>query len=554
VLSPVVVLVTSSLSAATPLGPANKAPQAASRSVLTDFNGDGYADLAIGIPFEDVGNALNAGAVHVLYGSASGLQATAPDDQYWDQNVPGVADFAEGSDEFGWAVAAADFNGDGFADLAVGVRLENVGNMMEDVVDAGAVQVLYGSAGGLQVTDPDDQFLHQNSPEIEDTAEPNDRFGWSLAAGDLNGDGFGDLASGVPFENVGDVADAGTVQVIYGSPAGLQAIAPDDQVWSQDSPGVLDRAELADRFGVAAAGGDFNSDSFDDLAIGVPLEDVGDLGTVRDAGSVSVLYGTAGGLQADSPQDQIWSQGLAGVLDRAEQDDHLGWSASTGDFNGDGYGDLVTGAPLENVGVEFRGIDAGAANVLYGSAGGLQASAPDDQFWHQDVPNVIGLCEHQDQFGHSAATGDFDGDGFDDLAVGVWNEDGQAESVSQSGAVNILYGSATGIRTARNWHMEQGEADVADIAEPRDHFGMAVFIGDFDADTHADFAVGVPREDMGGNITDFGAVHVLYSTSAGLQAVNPDDVLWTQDSPDVADSSDWGDWFGSSLGGSTSAP
>lgn len=525
-----------------------KAPKSGPESLLSDFNGDGYADLAVGMPYEDAGAIFNAGAVHVLYGSAVGLQATMPDDQFWHQDSPGVENSAEASDQFGLAVGAGDFNGDGYADLSVGVPLEDVGS----VVDAGAVQVLYGSATGLQVTAPDDQFWSQDSPGVEGSAEGGDHFGSSVAAGDFNADGYADLVVGVPLEDVGSVVDAGGAQVLYGSAAGLQATAPDDQFWSQDSPVVLDVAEAGDRFGYSVAGGDFNNDSFDDLAIGVPYEDVGDSASIRDTGSMSVLYGTAIGLQAAAPDDQFWTQGVAGVLDRAETNDRLGWSASTGDFNGDGYADLVAGVPFENVGVEFRGVDAGAANVIYGSPAGLQSIAPDDQFWNQDVPNVIGLAEHRDEFGYSTATGDFDRDGFDDLAVGVVKEDGQGEGIPQSGAVNILYGSAGGIKTARNWHMEQGEANVADSAEFNDHFGHAAAIADFDGDSHADLAVGVPQEDLGDNFIDIGAAHVLYSTSAGLQATSPDDYLWTQESPDVADRGERGDRLGLSLAGAPS--
>ncbi|MGH2573705.1 MAG: FG-GAP repeat protein [Actinomycetota bacterium] len=525
----------------------------APRSVLTDFNGDGFSDLAVGVPFEDIGAVADAGAVHVLYGSLGGLQATAPDDQFWHQDSPGMEDSAEKDDRFGWSVAAGDFNGDGFADLAVGVPFEDVAKGLGAVADAGAVHVLYGSLGGLQATAPDDQFWHQDSPGVEDSAEKGDRFGLAVAAGDFNGDGFADLAVGVPNEGLGAVADAGAVHVLYGSAGGLQATAPDDQFWHQDSPGVEDSAEKGDEFGFSAAAGDFNNDTFDDLAVGVLLEDLEGTAPIQDAGAVNVLYGSARGLQADSPDDQFWMQGRNGVEDHAEANDYLGWSASTGDFNGDGYADLVVGVPREDVGSESRGVNAGAANVLYGSAGGLQTSAPDDQFWHQDVPGVIGLAEHNDQFGYSVATGDFDDDGFDDLAVGVVSEDGGGESIPESGAVNILYGSAGGLQTARNWHLEQGDDPVEDAAERGDHFGHAVATGDFNGDGFADLAVGVPFEEVEGSANDIGAVHVLYSTAAGLQAEDPDDVLWTQDSPGMEDRGETGDRFGWSRGGPSSA-
>ena len=119
-----------------------------------------------------------------------------------------------------------------------------------------------------------------------------------------------DLAVAVRYETVGSSADAGSVVVLYGSPQGLQAGDPPVQVWSQDSPGVKDRAESGDVFGRAIAAGDFNADGFLDLAVGVPFED---LGGVRDAGAVEVLYGGREGLQTVAPPDQFWSQGSNGV-------------------------------------------------------------------------------------------------------------------------------------------------------------------------------------------------------------------------------------------------
>jgi len=289
-------------------------PLATSGSVLGDFNHDGFADLAVGVPHEDVGTVADAGAVNVLYGSAARLQATSPDDQFWNQDSTGVSDAAESGDAFGSSLATGDFNNDGFADLAVGVPMEGVGT----VGGAGAVSVLYGSAARLQATSPDDQFLNQDSTSVKDTAESGDTFGASLGSGDFNNDGFADLAIGVPREDDGDV---GAVNVLYGAAGRLQATSPDDQLWSQDTTGVKDTAEVGDAFGFSVAAADFNNDGFADLAVGVPFEGVG---AVAHAGAVNVLYGSAATLQATSPDDQFWNQDTAGVLDTAEENDGFG--------------------------------------------------------------------------------------------------------------------------------------------------------------------------------------------------------------------------------------
>ena len=185
----------------------------------------------------------------------------------------------------------ADFNNDSFTDLAVGIPSEDLGT----VTDAGEVQVFYGSSHGLQAVSPDDQLWNQDSVGVKGASQTGDKFGAALATGDFNNDGFTDLAVGVPFEDVGTVPDGGAVEVLYGSAAGLQAITPDDQFWSQDTVGVKGSAQDSDVFGSTLATGDFNGDGFADLGIGVPFEDVG---TAVDAGSANLLYGSSAGLQA----------------------------------------------------------------------------------------------------------------------------------------------------------------------------------------------------------------------------------------------------------------
>ena len=207
----------------------------------------------------------------------------------------------------------ADFNGDGFDDLVVGVSGEDVGG----IVNAGAVNVIYGSSVGLSSSG--NQIWHQDSLDILDTAKLFDAFGSALAAGDFNGDGFDDLAVGVPGEDIMGIVSAGAVNVIYGSSVGLSSTG--NQIWHQDSLDILDTAELFDAFGSALAAGDFNGDGFDDLAVGVPDEDIGDIGDI-DAGAVNVLYGSAAGLS--STDNQIWRQGSPDIRNTAETNDSFG--------------------------------------------------------------------------------------------------------------------------------------------------------------------------------------------------------------------------------------
>ena len=184
-----------------------------------DFDGDGYADLAVGVPFEDLRGRRDAGSVQVLYGSVSGPTTR---DQMWHQGRKGVKGALEAGDQFGSRLSSGDFDGDGYADLAIGIPNEDLSGHK----DVGAVPVLYGGPKGLTRRD---QVWHQGSRGVPGSNEAGDNFGWALAAGDFDHDGFSDLAIGAMGESVGDAPMAGAVVVLRGSRSGfrhLQAQCP----------------------------------------------------------------------------------------------------------------------------------------------------------------------------------------------------------------------------------------------------------------------------------------------------------------------------------------
>jgi hypothetical protein len=420
-----------------------------------DFNADGRADLAVGVPSENAaaGMVYGTGVVHVLYGSVSGL--TAAGSQLWSQDSPGVAGVAEAGDGFGVALAAGDFNGDSRADLAVGAAQENQGR--------GVVHVLAGSASGL--TAAGSQLWSQGSGGVGGVAEVEDGFGAALATGAINTGGHADLAIAAPGEDIGRVMDAGAVNVLYSSAGGLTAAG--NQVWSQDSPGVAGIAETQDFLGSALAVGDFNGDGRADLAAGAPGETLAVVAVA--AGAVNVLYGSGGGLTATG--NQVWSQDSPGVANITQPRDLFGSALAAGDLNADGRAELAVGVPGETVDEPPTFIaEPGVVQVLVGSAGGLTGTG--SQLWSQDSPGIAEQAEDGDRLGTALAIGDFNGDGPADLAMGAPGEN--LDRGFGSGVVHVLYGSAGGLTATGSQLWSQDSPGVAGAPEFLDFFGQTL--------------------------------------------------------------------------------
>jgi hypothetical protein len=334
-------------------------------------------------------------------------------------------------------------------------------------------------------------------PTIESGPSP-------ASAADFDQDGYADLAIGVEGETVSGGANAGAVNVLYGSSGGISYIL--DQIWVQEDLANLEGSEADDGFGKALAAGDFDGDGVADLAVGLPGEDIG---VVVDAGAVHIVYGSApGGLVTTG--NQYFHQNVLSMEDEAEFNDRYGSALAAGDFNGDGRDDLAVGVPWESFDLDFR---AGAVSVLYGTADGLSASG--DQFWYEGTGGLGGDIVLQDECGTALTAGDFDGDGYDDLAVSTPGED--LAGVLNVGRVVILYGSADGLTTTGSQGWVQGQNGVQDIAEEDDYFGETLASGDFNGDGCADLAIGTPQEEV--VLQDnAGRVNILYGSPEGLTA------------------------------------
>jgi hypothetical protein len=309
-----------------------------------DFNGDGATDLAIGIPSQDFGlpgDNEDAGEVGVIFATLGVGLSTASlgstqllTEVQFVASIGGPATIARPAPHnfFGDSLAAGDFNGDGRDDLAIGTPNED---FSPSVTDVGAVFVAYGSRRQLNITLK--QGWNRNTLFGAGSVEDSDIFGFSLAAGDFDGDGRDDLAVGVPFRDLHSVrngtvitvVDAGEVNVIYGSAAGLSTLGRAPQNWTQDSPSVLDSAQAFDKFGFSLSAWNFGRNQFifvgpgqpprvlttADLAIGVPLEDIGAVG---NAGAVNIIYGSSSGLNAGIG-NQFWTAGSPGIPSTIQQ-------------------------------------------------------------------------------------------------------------------------------------------------------------------------------------------------------------------------------------------
>ncbi|MBL0108075.1 MAG: FG-GAP repeat protein [Ignavibacteria bacterium] len=473
-----------------------------------DVNGDGYSEVIVGAPNYDNGQT-DEGGVFVYHGSITGL-SLSPN---WTKEIN------QASAKFGWSVATAgDVNGDGYSDVIIGAP-----NYDSVQTNEGRAYIYLGSASGLQ-----SGFIWKFEVNQADA-----NFGYSVAcAGDIDNDGYSDVIIGSPFYD-GGLTDEGKVYLFYGSSTGLDPVTAD---WTYES----NQASAQLGFSVATAG-DVNGDGASDVIIGANLYD---FNFINNRGRIFV-FNSSGGRLPSAPNS---------TRDGSQADANFGWSVSTaGDVNGDGYSDVIIGAPLYDGGQT----DEGKCYAYLGSASGISATA----IWAEESDHTGGqfgisvstagdmngdgyadviaggnyldngqldegralvylgysgglrttaevIYENNQgfsQFGYSVATaGDINGDGFSDVICGAYNYDNPS---SNEGAAFVYLGSAIGMSASSNWNAEGNQVSA--------NFGYSVSTaGDVNGDGYSDVIVGAYNFDNGQ--TQEGAAFVFHGSANGL--------------------------------------
>jgi hypothetical protein len=475
-----------------------------------DLDGDGYRDIITGSIGVD-GNGLttpNSGAVDIVWGDTRVNLGSSKDLlTQGDIRIEG----ADTGDQVGVFVVAGDFDNDGLDDLAMGAALaDGPGNIR---AECGDVYVFYGRSraawAGINNVSQRDVIIYG--------ADAGDNSGISLAVGDIDADGADDLligGSGMDGPANGRPG-AGGLHVVYGGPR------PEGGAIDLGAVTLIDGTDAGDLTGRSVASGDLDGDGFDEVIIGVPNAG-GPANARSQGGEVAVLWGRT-------------RAAMGQYLDLASGTDFLGYGKETGDgcgtwvkaagYDGDGYEDLIVGAPLGDAQLNSR-INSGEVYLLYGKP---RAS------WGASYDFDLGIAGSGkawmgegagDLLGSALTGGDMDGDGKDDLALGAPLADGIGNGRLSSGEVYVYFGALRGslpdtatVGGAALTHLRILGADAGDRT------GTIMDMGELDGepDNRLELAMGGPNGDSNANARfDGGEVAIIYGFGQAVPAILAD--------------------------------
>ncbi|WP_162274083.1 FG-GAP repeat domain-containing protein [Leptospira tipperaryensis] len=409
-----------------------------------DVNGDGFSDVIVGA------NQFSAGTgkVYIFHGGIQGIASQAATSA--NTSIVGVP-----AGQFGWAVALGDVNGDGYADAVVGAPNSGTDSIF-----------IYHSLGG-------DGIPNNASPNTTLAAGSTVFFGGAIATGDVNGDGFEDVVAG----SYGFTTSTGRVDIFHSS--GVSGI-PSGGFGTANA--TLIGTTTNGRFGISVVAGDVNGDGYSDILVGA------------DGLSRSYLFHSTGSNGISS--QNLSSGGITNTLLIGEVSSQFGISVSLGDVNADGFQDALIGA-------RSYSSNQGRAYVFH-SSGNFGISSQD--LSTSGIANTILTGQAAASFfGISVSLGDANGDGFSDALIGAYG-------VGQGNSFLFLSSGSSGI-VSQNL-LSGGFANTTFTGETAgDQFGIYLSFVDANGDGCSDSAIGAYGYPAGANQ---GRTYLFYGSSSGI--------------------------------------
>ncbi len=488
-----------------------------------DVNGDGYDDLIIGAYRADPNGDSRAGETYVVYGGAS---APGTGGRFNLSALDGTNGFIlngiDAGDRSGFSVSSAgDVNGDGYDDLIIGAD----GADQNGYNTVGETYVVYGGASAPGTGgELDLSSLDGTNGFILNGIDGSDQSGRSVSsAGDVNGDGYGDLIIGAGLADPNGDSAAGEIYVVYGG-ASAPGTGGRFNLSALDGTNgfILNGIDANDRSGTSvSSAGDVNGDGYDDLIIGASGADPnGD----SAAGEIYVIYGGASAPGTNGMLDLSALSGTNGfILNGIDASDLSGFSVSSaGDVNGDGYDDLIIGARY----ADPNGETSGESYVIYGGAnapgigGVLDLSALDGTNGF-----ILNGIDAGDNSGWSVSSaGDVNGDGYDDLIIAARSADPNGRN--SAGETYIIYGGASapgsdGVLDLSSLALDGSTGFIVNGIDAFDYSGISVSsAGDVNGDGYDDLIIGAHYADPNGR-NSAGETYIVYGGAKGTESLTP---------------------------------